>query len=167
MRLQPPAPASSSNKFVKTVNIKGVDFTPQTGFMLNFNAIHKDPNEWRDPEKYEPDRFDPKSPMYLRPDGKQRNPFSFCPFFGGKRICLGKTLAEFMTVFTLPLVLYHFQFEFVDPEHAIIKPNLQLATFKTPKIPMRIKTIRKINKPSAVAEEAEDKSTKEEAVAEC
>jgi hypothetical protein len=55
----------------------------------------------------------------------------------------------------------------LDPEHAINKPNLQLATFKTPKIPMRIKTIRKINRPSAVVEKNESKSPKEEAVAEC
>ena len=74
-----------------------------------------------------------------------RNPFSFCPFFGGKRICLGKTLAEFMTVFTLPLVMYHFDFEFVNPEHMKNKPNFQLATFKTPVIPMKMRSIRKLN----------------------
>ena len=113
--------------------------------MINFNAIHTDPKEWIEPGRYEPDRFDPNSAMYTRPDGKPRNPFSFCPFFGGKRICLGKTLAEFMTVFTLPMVLYHFKFEFVDPKHEEKKPNLQLATFRTPVIPMRMKTVRKIN----------------------
>ena len=49
--------------------MKGIDFTPSTGFSINFEAIHKDPREWVDPEKYEPDRFNPASPMYLRPDG--------------------------------------------------------------------------------------------------
>ena len=86
-------------------------------------SIHKDPKEWIDPERFDPDRFDPKSPMYLRPDGQMRNPYSFCPFFGGKRICLGKTFAEFMSVFTLPLIMYHFDFEFSRPEDALKKPN--------------------------------------------
>ena len=124
--------------------MKGIDFTPATGFTVNFCAIHKDPKEWIDPERYEPDRFNPNSPMYLTPEGKMRNPFSFCPFFGGKRICIGKTLADFMTVFTLPLVMYHFDFEFISPDHALKKPNFQLGTFKTPTIPMKMKSIRQI-----------------------
>ena len=144
MRLQPPAPSSSLNKFSKTVTIKGIKFTPDVGFMVNFSAIHTDPKEWVDPLAFRPERFDPSSTLFLRPDGMSRNPFSFCPFFGGKRICLGKTLAEFMTVYTLPLVLYHLDFEFVNPEHAAKKPNFQLGTVKTPTIPMKIKPIRKI-----------------------
>ena len=123
MRLQPPSPVTTVNKFTKTVRINGIEFTPETTFCVDFNQIHMDPKEWVNPEHFEPDRFDPKSPMYLRPDGKMRNTFSFCPFFGGKRICLGKTLAEYMTTFTLPLIMFHFDFEFVNLQHAISKPN--------------------------------------------
>ena len=73
-----------------------------------------------------------------------RNPFSFCPFLGGKRICLGKTLAEYMTLFTLPMVMYHLDFEFVNPDHKIKKPNFMLGMPKVPVINMRIKTLRKL-----------------------
>jgi cytochrome P450 / NADPH-cytochrome P450 reductase len=142
MRLNPPLGVSSTNIFRNPVSVKGIDFTPDIPFAINFDAIHKDPQEWVDPLKFIPERFDASSPMFKRPDGKPRNPFSFCPFFGGKRICLGKTLAEFMTVYTLPLVLYHFDFEFVDPAHKLNKPTFQLATTAQPVIPMRIKTIR-------------------------
>jgi cytochrome P450 len=83
--------------------------------------------------------------MYLRPDGTPRSPFAFCSFFGGKRICLGKTLAEFMTTFTLPLIMYYLDFEFVDPEHAKTKPNFQLGTFTAPEIQMVVKPLRKID----------------------
>ena len=103
-----------------------------------------DPKEWIDPERFEPDRFDPKSAMYLRPDGKMRHTFSFCPFFGGKRICLGKTLAEYMTTFTLPLIMYHLDFEFVNPKHATSKPNFQLLQFAVPVIPMKVRTLLKL-----------------------
>lgn len=145
MRLQPPTPTSSSNVFNTTTTIHGIEFTPQTGFLVNFCAIHTDPKEWKEPERYIPERFDPKSEMYLRPDGKPRNPFSFCPFFGGKRICLGKTLAEFMTVFTLPLILYHLDFEFCDPAHMDKKPNFQLGTKKTPVVLMKVSSVRRLN----------------------
>jgi cytochrome P450 / NADPH-cytochrome P450 reductase len=102
----------------------GVEFKPSTSFKINFDMIHKDPTEWRNPSVYDPERFNPHSDMYLRPDGKPRNPLSFTPFLGGRRICLGKTFADVVTSFTLPLVLYHFDFEFVDPVHSRHKPNL-------------------------------------------
>ena len=41
-----------------------------------------------------PERWNPSSEYYLTPTGKKRHPMSFGPFGGGKRICLGKTLAE-------------------------------------------------------------------------
>ena len=36
MRLSPPVSRSTPNRFSKTVKIKGVEFTPNTGFMINF-----------------------------------------------------------------------------------------------------------------------------------
>ena len=52
----------------------------------------------------------------LTPDGKPRNPLSFTPFMGGKRICIGKTFAEVTVRFTIPLIFHFLDFEFVDPE---------------------------------------------------
>jgi len=57
MRLQPPTPFSTQSCFSKDITINGIRFTPTTGFMINFYAIHRDPKEWIDPERYEPDRF--------------------------------------------------------------------------------------------------------------
>lgn len=144
MRLQAPTNGSSLNSFCRDTVVKGVDFKSTDRYTVNFDAIHKDPKEWHDPLSFIPERFDSKSEFFKRPDGKPRHPFSYCPFFGGKRICLGKTLAEYMTVFTLPLVLYHFDFEFVNPAHATKKPNLQLGATKTPVIPMKVRTVRKM-----------------------
>lgn len=52
------------------------------------------PEQWGEPEKYIPERFDPASPYFLTPSGKRRHPMSYGPFLGGKRVCLGKTFAE-------------------------------------------------------------------------
>ena len=53
-----------------------------------------DPYEWKDPLKFIPERFDKLSDYYLKPNGEKRSPFSFTPFLGGSRICIGKTFAE-------------------------------------------------------------------------
>jgi cytochrome P450 len=36
-------------------------------------GLHHDKNEWIEPEKYIPDRFDPSSRFYLTPKGKKRH----------------------------------------------------------------------------------------------
>jgi cytochrome P450 len=46
---------------------------------------------------------------------------SFTPFFGGKRICLGKTFAEQVIRFTVPILFHYFEFDFVDQKQAYHK----------------------------------------------
>mmetsp|Transcript_9770 Transcript_9770/g.9555 ORF Transcript_9770/g.9555 Transcript_9770/m.9555 type:complete len:115 (-) Transcript_9770:68-412(-) len=78
--------------------------------------IHRNPNEWREPDEYIPERFDPQSDYFLTPAGKKRNPYSFIPFHGGKRICLGKTFAETIAKYVISAVMGKFDFEFMEPE---------------------------------------------------
>ena len=116
LRCNPPGPSTMPSLFTEDIKIGGVLFKKnQTCFIVNIDAISHDPKEWIRPYEYNPDRFNPASEMYLRPDGKQRNPLAFCSFSGGKRICAGKTFAEIMLSLTVPLMYYHFDFEFTDP----------------------------------------------------
>ena len=80
--------------------------------MINFRALHFDPTQWIEPEKFVPDRFDSHSEWYKTPSGGNRNPLTFAPFLGGKRICIGKTFAEVTVRFTIPMLFYFFDFEF-------------------------------------------------------
>ena len=95
--------------------------------------------------KFIPERFDEKSAYFLRPNGEPRNSLSFTPFLGGKRICLGKTFAEITTKFTVPLLYYHFEFDYVDPKHREQKPLYTLGGMKRSHIPLLL-TIRKHEK---------------------
>jgi cytochrome P450 len=80
------------------------------------NALGRNPDEWIEPEKYIPDRFNPSSPYFLTPSGKKRHPMSFSPFLGGKRICLGKSFAEIISRIIVPAIIYQFNFDFVSQD---------------------------------------------------
>ena len=62
--------------------------------MIHFEALGHNSAEWQRPTEFLPERFDPKSPLYLTPSGKKRHAMSWVPFHGGQRVCFGKTLAE-------------------------------------------------------------------------
>jgi len=77
-------------------------------------SLHLDPEQWKEEERFVPDRFDPSSDWYKKPDGQKHNPLTFNPFLGGKRICPGKTFAEIVVRFTIPMLYYHFDFKFLN-----------------------------------------------------
>ncbi len=75
--------------------------------------------QWGEPQRFEPHRFKTRKPnnvWTLTTDGQPRNPINFTPFFGGKRIFLGKKFAETTIKFTVPLIYYHVDFSFFNPE---------------------------------------------------
>ena len=71
---------------------------------------------WCQPEKFIPERFDPKSEYFLAPKAEPRPNYAFMPFLGGKRICVGKTFIEVISKFTIPSILSNFDFEFTCDE---------------------------------------------------
>ena len=68
-----------------------------------------------------------------------KNPFSFFPFLGGRRICLGKTFAELASKFVSSIILSNFEFEAVDKRIKDKKPPLSFSTFETVKVEMIVK----------------------------
>lgn len=106
--------------------------------MINIYNMHHDEEQWIDHEKFIPERFNSKSPYTKKPNGEPRNPFAFNPFLGGKRMCIGKTFAEVVVRFTLPILYYHLDFELSNPEHRVNKPRLSAACLKAPTIMAKV-----------------------------
>lgn len=106
------------------------------------NEIQHDPVQWPNPDEYRPERFDLKDPdnkWTKTSDGKPRNPLAFTPFYGGKRICLGKTFAEVMVRFTLPLIFFHCDFAFTNPKEQMSNKQVHTASApQEPKIPLKL-----------------------------
>lgn len=113
---------------------------------MNFDYIHHDPVQWPEPQRYVPERFDSKDIKWSQTsEGKPRNPLAFTPFYGGKRVCLGKTFAEVTVRFTMPLIYYHLDFEFVNPEEqAAFKPGYAVGCLEDLKIPMKVTVKNKV-----------------------
>jgi len=64
-------------------------FTIEKGtlIMANMYSAHYNPNNWKEPEQFRPERF-------LSPTGeKLRNPPHLVPFQAGRRQCLGENFA--------------------------------------------------------------------------
>ena len=81
---------------------------------IMMSQMCNDSREWIEPERFIPERFDANSRYFLTPAGKRRNPYSFSPFLGGSRICVGKTFIETVSKLTLPTILSQYEFEFLE-----------------------------------------------------
>jgi cytochrome P450 len=69
-------------------------------------AIHRDPRWWPDPERFDPDRF---------ANGEAGRPrFSYLPFSGGSRKCIGDRFAQMEAILVLAAVLRHCRVEPTD-----------------------------------------------------
>ncbi len=94
LRIDPSVRFSTVHEIAGACTIGKYKILDGQEFMINFIGLHTNPEQWRSPEKFIPERFNPSSPFFLTPEGKRRHPMSYGPFLGGKRVCLGKTFAE-------------------------------------------------------------------------
>ncbi|XP_029656611.1 cytochrome P450 3A21-like [Octopus sinensis] len=67
--------------------IKGVKIPAKMTVVMPIRSLHYDERYWTDPTKFDPERFSE--------EGKARQtPFTYTPFGGGPRICIGMRLAK-------------------------------------------------------------------------
>jgi cytochrome P450 family 110 len=67
------------------VRIGGIDMPAGAEVGANIYAAHRRPDVWRDPERFDPDRF----------MGNRPSPNTFFPFGGGVRRCIGAAFATY------------------------------------------------------------------------
>ena len=103
MRLFPPA-WITDRVAIEDDHIEGVDIPKGTTVIIYIYGAHRSPAHWTDPEKFDPGRFD-------RECRKAQPPFSYLPFGGGPRLCIGNNFAMMEMQLVLAQMLRRFDFE--------------------------------------------------------
>jgi cytochrome P450 len=99
LRLNPPL-VSGFRKVVEDCSFKGYLIPKNCALFYHISATHRNPQTFPEPEQFNPENFNLP---------KKEKPFSYVPFGGGMRECLGKEFAKLeMKILTALLIRnYH------------------------------------------------------------
>ncbi|EDO41284.1 predicted protein [Nematostella vectensis] len=107
LRIATVAPMGLPHKATtNNVPLMGYNIPKDTIIVMNLWAIHHDPREWPNPDKFDPDRF-------INEDGKFEVPGqrSYLPFSAGRRVCVGESLAKIELFLVMTRLLQQFTLE--------------------------------------------------------
>ncbi|KZV23123.1 hypothetical protein F511_25084 [Dorcoceras hygrometricum] len=102
MRFYPPVPLLVPRKTRNTCFIDGYEIQPKTMIFFNFWSIGRDPEYWKNPNEFLPDRFLDSKIDYRGQD------FGLIPFGSGRRACPGISLGVATVELALANLLYAF-----------------------------------------------------------
>ena len=125
---------------MQDVDAAGLKIRKGDAILISMAHLCRDKNQWIEPDRFIPERFDSKSEYFLTPSGGKRSPFAFSPFLGGMRICLGKTFVETVSKVTLPVLLTKFEFVLPQPETFELPYNNMICV-KQPTVKMILKLV--------------------------
>jgi cytochrome P450 len=110
MRLYPPAHAISRTAIGED-RIGGMRVPAGAAVTINVFVTHRNPNLWEEPERFAPERFAPEA-------AARRHRFSYLPFGGGPRICIGNGLALVEAKAILATIAQRYRVRLV-PDHVV------------------------------------------------
>ena len=102
--------------------IGGVKVNPGDVVVMCAYVAHHSEKYWEEPEKFIPERFSPER-------SKARAKYSYLPFGGGKRSCIGGAMSQVENTLALSMLLRRFQPEFIGDN----PPNISATVTLTPK----------------------------------
>ena len=129
LRVGPPFTIMLPRKAQRKHKLVDINMPEGTYVALHFFAAHVNPKYYKNPEKFDPDRFLRKDPE----EGFHKEPFAFMGFSAGPRNCvgqhfammeakifLGKMLRRFEFKLPADYKLEMFQAEFYEPRHPLL-----------------------------------------------
>lgn len=108
MRLYPPA-WTTSRAAIEDDEILGYHVPAGTNIMVSPHVMHQNPRHWKDPQRFDPDRFAPE----MR---DRRSKFAYIPFGGGPRSCIGSNFAMMEMQIAITTLLQAFDLEIAQSE---------------------------------------------------
>src|SRR6516164_7030705 len=129
MRMYPPI-WSLARKAEAGDVIGGHDIEAGDTIVLGTYVVHHNPRYWDHPDRFDPDRF-------ASDRAKGRAPYSYLPFGGGRRACIGSAMSQIEAALALSLFLRDFEFEYAREE----PPRISLTVTLSPKqgLPLRVR----------------------------
>ncbi|KAF3446244.1 hypothetical protein FNV43_RR11423 [Rhamnella rubrinervis] len=109
LRLYPAAPLSVAHQSIQDCTVGGYHIPAGTRLLVNLAKIHRDPQVWSNPCKFEPERF---LTDCMDLDVRGQN-FEFIPFGSGRRVCPAISFA--LQVMHLVLAKLLHAFEITNP----------------------------------------------------
>lgn len=118
LRLYPPAWLIYRAPF-KDDEIGGYPLAAGNMVMISPYVLQRDEQYWSQPNAFKPDRF-------LDPETKTNAPFTYFPFGGGPRRCIGDQFAMTEMMLVLPMLLQQFNLNPISPKPLKVKASVTL-----------------------------------------
>jgi len=136
LRVHPPI-AVISTRLATTDVVYENQLIPQGSLVgIDVRSIHKHPDFWEEPEKFDPERFSPERK-------KGRHKFAFLPFSVGNRQCIGNDFSEIEQRLFLVTLLQKYK---VLPPKNHPQRDLTEASFLGYKFPVYIRLEERLSK---------------------
>ena len=128
LRLYPPA-WLIARRANEDDEIGGVSVAAESRVILSPYVTHRDPALWKNPEGFDPSRFLPGNEEAL-----PQEEFSYYPFGGGPRQCMGRNLALMEGPIILATIARRYQLDLVPG--ATVVPEAKVTLRPVPGVPV-------------------------------
>ncbi|KAH9523612.1 hypothetical protein Btru_040452 [Bulinus truncatus] len=134
LRMYPPL-SVLTRECSKPTKLFNLDLPAKTAVVIPMYNLQRDPEFWKNPNEFNPDRFLEGSPSY-----KAYNPFTFLPFGVGPRLCVGMLLGLLETKLALVHILKRVSVTKATPEvlklndfTMVLQPSVPIKLYCTPR----------------------------------
>ena len=110
MRLFPPA-WGVGREALEADEVDGYPIPKRAQVMIHIYSIHRHPDYWEAPERFDPDRF-------TKAKVKSRHRYAYLPFGGGPRFCIGNNFALMEMQLALAMIVQRYRLRLV-PGHPV------------------------------------------------
>nr|XP_022906714.1 cytochrome P450 4C1-like [Onthophagus taurus] len=111
LRIYPSVPFIS-RKLTEDVVIDGYKIPKGVYCNLHIYKVHRDPEIYPDPMKFDPDRFLPENTA-------KRHPYAYVPFSAGPRNCIGQKFAMYEEKTILSAILMSYKITTIDSQSTV------------------------------------------------
>ena len=120
LRLYPPG-WLLTRRSIATDTIGGYPIAPKTDIFISPYIVHRHPQFWDEPERFDPDRF-------AEAQTAQRNRFAYLPFALGSRACIGEHFALVEMVLHIALLARRIRLRYLPKRPIELECQVNLRT---------------------------------------